>query len=234
MGTKPTSEQEIDLAHSTVLENRLLTRHAPALAALVALALATAGCGGDGGGKTPAPAGSRGPTVAEARAALARYVDALNAGKINEAMAARCEAARVKAENLSLFAEQAKALLSALGPITVGSVQKADPPSGLRSLALVSDRTEVSYRVVIKGKPTGQELRTVVIHEAGEARLCGFATGAAKQLHEKLPKEVEDAGATAKDLVELMPASIGAEYRQTVDDAGAPSRPNMTRSWTRA
>lgn len=224
---------EPDLAHSNTLKHRTLRWLTPTTTAL-ALALAATACSrGDGAGEGGASSSSSAPSVAEGRAVLTRYVEALNSGNVGEAMAVRCEAARIKAESMTIFAEQAKSLLAALGPITLDSVRKADPPSGLRPVAFVAERTELSYRVVVKGAPSRRDLRTVVIREKGEPRLCGFATGAAKQLHDELPDQLEDTGATAKDLVELMPENLGAAYRQTVDAAGTPTRPDMTRSWTR-
>lgn len=187
------------------------------------LGLVVASCAGD----------RRETSLEAARGLLTRYVNAITAGNFEEAMNERCTAARVKDEDKTLFLHQAARMAEALGPLRIASVRKVDVPSGLRPVADLPSSVEVSYRMSVKGSPTGADLVTVIVKEDGEQRLCGFATEEARRLHASLSSPAGDLGSTTRDPRGLMPPPP-AGYQQVDDAAGTPTKPGLKSTWSRA
>lgn len=192
-------------------------------AVVVLLGMALAACAGQ----------TRGASVDAARDSLSRYATAVAAGDFEEAMAERCTAARVPDSEKSLFMSQAKRMSEALGPLSVASVRKVDPPSGLRPVANLPGLVEVSFRLSVHGTPVGTDLVTVLVEEHGKPKLCGFATEAAAQLHASLSAWNGDMGPTAREPRGLMPPSpVG--YREVEDGVSTTRKPGVMSDWSRA
>jgi hypothetical protein len=168
------------------------------------------------------------------RQVLTRYVAAVAAGNFEAAMSQRCTAARLNEGEKSSFLSQAARLADAVGPISVASVRKADPPTGLRPVDSLPNPIEISYRLSARGSPIAGELHTVVVQEDGSPRLCGVSTETTGEEHAPFSRTGGDLGFSTRNLQEMIPPTPGAGYRQVEDAAGTLTKPGLQASWSRA
>ncbi len=218
------AQQWAELRHSGMSPNHSVARFS-AIASLVVVLLGVLGaCLDDtsGGG------------VEAERQVLTRYVAAVAAGNFEPAMSQRCTAARLNEGEKAPFLSQAARLADAVGPISVASVRKADPPTGLRPVDSLPNPLEISYQLSARGSPIAGELHTVVVQEDGSPRLCGVSTETMREEHAPFSRTGGDLGFTTRGLQEMIPPTPGAGYRQVEDGAGTLTKPGLQASWSRA
>jgi len=187
----------------------------------------------------PAPSTSA-PTAAasadQLTTMLEAYLGALRDGDFVGAMAHRCRAARVSADNRELFVQQSVELLqmapvtgvtvSVPGSLVVAPAGGADPATAI----------QFDYSLRHAG-PAGAPLHGVAVVEDGELRFCGYAQPAVDRIRRELDVAVVAGPSPAAVPHDLMPDAVSADYRQASDGENplqADAPPGRIDSWTRS
>jgi hypothetical protein len=165
-------------------------------------------------GQTPA---TEVPSAAEA--ALERYVEAINRGDTSSAMDLRCADATVPDDQVETFERDAAALIDAVGPLRIASVEPVP------ELAPVDGLMRYTFE--------GHE-GALTIAEDGEDGFCFWRPAASYDLQRQLDPPI-DPGETAVPAEQLLPTSVGDGYELVPTPAGGDSSSSapeqVSRSW---
>jgi hypothetical protein len=168
-------------------------------------------------------------------AVLRSYVEALAEGDVERAIELRCTEGRPEGSSRAQFEKELETLVDALGPPELARVDENDPPTGVAAWVEGAaddpeerwrarlDGVELQYWLSFGGVELDDPLLAVVVDQGRERRICGHATFAADHIFEVVDDDIRDAGLpAARELADLMPASIGDGYRQVQDDSSTP------------
>ena len=154
-----------------------------------------------------------------AEVALERYVEAINSGDISAAVGLRCADATVPGDQVEAFERDAAALIDAVGPLRIQSVERAP------ELAPVDGLIRYTFE--------GHE-GALTIAEDGADGFCFWRPAASYDLQRQLdpPMDFGEAGVPAE---QLLPTSVGEGFELVPTPAGRGpgegAAEQVSRSW---